>query len=175
MRLTNKASFNRSIVLTLPSGLQWRTTRKMGPFPSWTLLSKQRLMVVYPSLCTGNPCIQTSTYSGIAIITSQPNSVSSIPSPIGPKQCEAGLSCSNKQMNHLRKALTKSKYPKWALDKVEKRINKSTSETIDGVSNQGTTVAQAVTNEVKTKGHIVIHYTQGLCVSIKKICGRYGI
>ena len=32
-----------------------------------------------------------------------------------------------------------------------------------------------VTNEFKTKGHIVIPYTQGLCESIKKICGRYGI
>ena len=31
------------------------------------------------------------------------------------------------------------------------------------------------TNEVKTKGHIVIPCTQGLCESIKKICGMYGI
>ena len=75
---------------------------------------------------------------------------------------------------HLRKALTKCKYPKWALDKVEKRLNKSTCEVIDGANNQGTTVAQAVTNEIKTKGHIVTPYTQGLCESIKKICGRYG-
>ena len=37
------------------------------------------------------------------------------------------------EMDHLRKALTKCKYPKWALDKVEKRLNKSTSETIDGL------------------------------------------
>ena len=79
------------------------------------------------------------------------------------------------EMNHLRKALTKYKYPKWALDKVEKKPNKSTSETIGGINTQGTTGAQAVTNEVKTKGHIVIPYTQGLCESIKKICGRYGI
>ena len=79
------------------------------------------------------------------------------------------------EVDHLRKALTKCKYPKWALDKVEKRLNKSTSEVIDGVNNQGTTVAQAVTNEVKSKGHIVIPYTQGLCENIKKICGRYGI
>ena len=79
------------------------------------------------------------------------------------------------EMDHLKKALTKCKYPKWALDKVEKRFNKSTSETIDGVNNQGATGAQAVTNEVKTKGHIVIPYTQGICESIKKIWGRYGI
>ena len=37
------------------------------------------------------------------------------------------------------------------------------------------TGAQPATNEVKNKGHIVIPYTQGLCESIKKICGRYGI
>ena len=79
------------------------------------------------------------------------------------------------ERDHLRKALTKCKYPKWALDKVEKRLNKSTSEVNDGVNNQGTTAAQPVTNDVKNKGHIVIPYTQSLCESIKKICGRYGI
>ena len=58
---------------------------------------------------------------------------------------------------------------------MERRLNRSTNEVIDGVNNQGTTNAQAATNGVKTKGHIVIPYTQGLCESIKKICGRYGI
>ena len=76
------------------------------------------------------------------------------------------------EKEHLRKALTKCKYPKCALDKVEKRLNRSTREVSDGASNQA---AQPATNEVKTKGHIVIPYTQGLCESIKKICGRYGI
>ena len=79
------------------------------------------------------------------------------------------------EKDHLRKALTKGKYPIWALDKVEKRLNRSTSEVIDRANNQGTTAAQPVTNEVKNKGHIVIPYTQGLCESIKQICGRYGI
>ena len=74
------------------------------------------------------------------------------------------------EMECLRKALTKCKYHKWALDKVEKRLNRSSIEVIDGVNNQGTTGTHAVTNEVKTKGHIVIPYTQGLCESIKKIC-----
>ena len=58
---------------------------------------------------------------------------------------------------------------------MEKRLNRSTSEANDGVNNQGTTAGQPVTNEVKNKGHIVIPYTQGLCESIEKICGRYGI
>ena len=75
------------------------------------------------------------------------------------------------EKDHLRKALAKCKYPKWALDKVEKRLNGSTRQVIDG----GTTSAKPATNEVKNKGHIVIPYTQGLCESIKKICGRYGI
>ena len=41
--------------------------------------------------------IQTSTCSGIVTITCQPNLVSSIPSPIGPPQCVASLSCSNRK------------------------------------------------------------------------------
>ena len=55
------------------------------------------------------------------------------------------------------------------------KTQQATSEVIDGVNNQGTMAAQAATNGVKTKVHIVIPYTQGLCESIKKICGRYGI
>ena len=62
-----------------------------------------------------------------------------------------------------------------ALDKVEKRHNESSWEVSDGAGSQGTTGTKSVTNEVKTKGHIVIPYTQGLCKSIKKICWRYGI
>ena len=50
--------------------------------------------------------------------------------------------------DQLRKALTKCKYPKWALDKVEKRPNRSTIEVIDGANNQGTTAAQVATNKV---------------------------
>ena len=88
--------------------------------------------------------------------------------------------CSNPELlkqekENLRKALTQFKYPKWALDKVEKRLNRSSSEAIDGVNTQGTNGTSAATKEVKSKGHIVITYTQGLCESIKKICGRYGI
>ena len=65
--------------------------------------------------------------------------------------------CSNPELlkeekEHLRKALTKCKYPKWALDKVEKRLNKPSSEAIDGVSNQGTNSTPAATREVKSKG-----------------------
>ena len=88
--------------------------------------------------------------------------------------------CSNpgllqKEMEHLRKALANYNYPKWALDKVKKRLTRSSSEVNDGAKSQGTAGGQPTTNEVKSKGHIVIPYTQGICKSIKKICGRYGI
>ena len=76
------------------------------------------------------------------------------------------------QQSHLRKALTKCKYAKWVLDKMEKRLNRSTREVSDGVSNQA---AEPVINEVKNEGHIVIPYTHSLCESIKKTFGRYGI
>ena len=80
-----------------------------------------------------------------------------------------------KDMEHLRKALTLCKYPKWASDRVEKRLIKPTSEINNGAEVQGTTGTQATTNEVKTKGHIVIPYTKGLGESIKKTCHRYGL
>ena len=88
----------------------------------------------------------------------------------------ASTVCSNpellqKEKQHLRKALTKCNYPKWALDKVEKRLNRSTRQVNDGGNNS----AQPANHGVQSKGHIVIPYTQGLCESIKRICGRYGI
>ena len=75
-------------------------------------------------------------------------------------------------MDHLRKALTQCKYHKWALYEVDKRQNRPSREVTDGTNNQGTTDTKPkpTTIEVKTKGHIVIPYTQGLCESIK-ICG----
>ena len=170
----NRTSYNTSTVLTLPFRLQWRTTRRMGPLPSWAPLLNHRLMGNCLPLCTGNPPALTSTYSGTVTITSQPSLLLSTPSPIGPKQYAAILSFST-EMTHLRNAQIHCKYPKWALDEMERRLNKPSSEASDGANNQGITGAQPATKEVKTKGHIVIPYTQDLCESIKKICGRYGI
>ena len=42
-----------------------------------------------------------------------------------------------KEMQHLRKALTNCNYPKLALDKVEKRLTRSTSEVNDGAKQPG--------------------------------------
>ena len=143
----------------------------MGPSPFWTLLSNQRLMVLCPYLYTGNPHIQTSIYSGTVTITSLPSLVSSKPSPTGLPPCVAILELLQKEKEHLRKARTKCNYPKWALDKVEKRLNRSSRQ----VNDRGNQNAQSANQGMPSKGHIVIPYTQGLCESIKKICGRYGI
>ena len=51
---------------------------------------------------------------------------------------------------------------------VEKRLTKINAEVNNSAEGQGTTGIQPTTNEVKTKGHIVIPYTQGLGGSIKK-------
>ena len=93
----------------------------------------------------------------------------------GHNSVSASLSWSNRKRTTSGRLSSNANIHKWALDKVEKRLNRSTSEVIDGANNQGTTADQPVTNEVKNKGHIVIPYTQGLCESIKMICGRYDI
>ena len=51
------------------------------------------------------------------------------------------------------------------------RLNRSSRQ----VNDRGNQNAQSANQGVPSKGHIVIPYTQGLCESIKKICGRYGI
>ena len=88
----------------------------------------------------------------------------------------ASTMCSNpellqKEKEQLRKVLIKCNYPKWALDKVDKRLNRPSRQVNVG----GNSNAQSANHGVQSKGHIVIPYTQGLCESIKKICGRYGI
>ena len=72
-------------------------TKEDGSIPFLDTIVNLRLMAHYPSLCTGNPHIQTSTCHGTVTITSQPNLVSSTPCPIGPQQCVASMSCLNKK------------------------------------------------------------------------------
>ena len=150
-------------------------------------------MVTYPSLCTGNPHTdQYLQWDSHHLCTGNPHTdqylqwdshhhLSAKFSVTHTLSHRANTVCSKPELlqqekDHLRKVLIKCKYPKWALDKVEKWLNRSTREAIDGVQwldrstreaidgvhNQGTTAAQTATNKVKTKGHIVIPYTQGL-------------
>ena len=50
-------------------------------------------------------------------------------------------------MDHLRKTLTHCKYPKWAIDRVERRLTKPNSEESNDTNNQDTSGAKPTTNE----------------------------
>ena len=92
----------------------------------------------------------------------------------------------NQEMQHLTKALMKCKYPKWALDKVERRFISNNQEESNvrnnhGEQSEGNTDNPSGNPEGRDstkdmyKGHVVIPYTQGLGENIKNICKRYGI
>ena len=88
----------------------------------------------------------------------------------------------NKEIQHLRKPLSKCKYPKWPLDKVERKFTNRSQENSnaepreeDSNSPSGNTIGRDTTQDKHSKEHIVIPYTQELGESIKKICSKYGI
>ena len=93
------------------------------------------------------------------------------PSPIGPPQCAAILSCSKRKNNtsgklSLNATTLNGPWTKW---------RKDLTGLPDRLMMGATTLPSLANHGVKSKGHIVIPYTQGLCESIKRICGRYGI
>ena len=88
----------------------------------------------------------------------------------------------NQEIQYLRKALSKCNYPKWALDKVERKFTNRSQEISnvepkeeDSNSPSGNTIEMDPTKEKYSKGHIVIPYTHGLGGGTKKICRKYGI
>ena len=89
----------------------------------------------------------------------------------------------NKEIQHLREALAKCKYPRWALDKVQSKFLNSNQEegnTQEGTTDQGDNSTSGNTTEGTPRNkpsidHIFIPYAQGLGESIKKICSKYGI
>ena len=90
----------------------------------------------------------------------------------------------NKEIHHLSKALTKCKYPKWALDKVERKFLNNSQENSntegepseeDYNSPSSNTTRRDPNKDKYSKGHTVIPYTQELGESIKNICSKYGI
>ena len=92
-----------------------------------------------------------------------------------------------KETQHLRKALNKCKYLKWALDKVERKYINRSQENSNMGNFQGepseedsnnpsdNTIGRDPTKDKYNKGHIVISYLQGLGENIKKICRKYSI
>ena len=143
----------------------------MVPSPFWTLLSNQRLMGPCPSLYTGNLHTQTSIYSGTVTITSQPSSVSSKPSPIGPSPCAAILSCSKRRNNTSGKLSPNATTPNGPWTKWRKDLTGVPDRSMMGA----TILPSLPTMECKVRATLSYPTPQGLCESIKKICGRYGI
>ena len=80
-----------------------------------------------------------------------------------------------KEMDHLRKALSYCRYPKWAMDRVERRFSQLISEGSNNANTHDAAGIKSTSTEAKTKGNIAIPYNQGLCKSIKKIYSKYGI
>ena len=81
--------------------------------------------------------------------------------------------CSNYQLlkqeeNHLHRALTKCKYPAWALNRIKiKSRNPMQKKSSNSKKNIGTDNIQ--------KPHIVVPYHRGLSESFKKVCSSHGV
>ena len=126
------------------------------------------------------------------------HSLSSKYSVIGTLTHWANLVCTNpellkEELNHLRRALVKCKYPHWAIKRIENKVlnnnwedtgnnnntsNNNTSRDSNDTANSNNkpiiTTNNRPTNKAKI-GQIVIPYTKGTAESIKHICGKYGI
>ena len=92
------------------------------------------------------PTHTKSTYSWTVATTSQQSLVLSTPFTHRVQTVCSNPELLHKEKVHLRMALTQCKYPKWALDKVEKRLNKASREVTNEANNQGTTGSQPTTN-----------------------------
>ena len=82
------------------------------------------------------------------------------------KVVSTGSELVTKELHHLRGVLTKCKYPKWALDKVKRRIfnswedNNTQWENTEATNQPSTNTTRRDPNRDKhSKGHIVIPYT----------------
>ena len=152
---TNRTSYNTLTVLTLPSSLQWRTTRRMAiPFLDTIIKSEadgSLSITVYRKPTNMDHCLQWDSHHHLSAKFSVINTLTH-----GAKTVCSNPELLHKEMDHLRKALTQCKYTKLASDKVEKRLNRPSREVIVGANNQGTVGTKPPTNEVKTRGHIVI-------------------
>ena len=82
--------------------------------------------------------------------------------------------CSTKQQledeqDHIKQALSACKYPKWAMNRVEKkrRVQRQSRN-----KNQG---LRGNTNPTKRRTQITVPYIKGLGENVKNICKRYGV
>ena len=126
-------------------------------------------MVVCPYLCTGY-CTHTNQYlqhdihhhfsakfSVINTLTHRAKTVCSSPELF------------HNEMGHLRKVLTLYNYLKWALDKVERRLNRTSSETSNGVNNRAFLVTKLPLMKLKLRGNLS-YLKHKVFVKVSKRC-----
>ena len=93
-------------------------------------------------------------------------------SVIGTLHHRAKTICSNpqllKQEDHLYRAITRCKYPAWALNSIRIKSRHQTQKKIsNNKKNTGTDNIQ--------KPHIVVPYHRGFSESFKKVCSNHGV
>ena len=92
-------------------------------------------------------------------------------SVIGTLLHRAKTICSNpqllKQEDHLYSALTKCKYPAWALNRMKTKSRSQTKKNSNNPKSTGTDIIQ--------KPHIVVPHHRGLSESFKKVCSYHGV
>ena len=82
--------------------------------------------------------------------------------------------CSNRQHlekehDHIKQALTACKYPKWALNRAQKKTM------MHRQSNHKNKGQRGNTNSIKRRTYITVPYVKGLGESVKNTCKKYGI
>ena len=125
-------------------------------------------MVVYPLLCTGNLLIQTSTYSGIGThnLSAKFSVINTLSHSV--KTVWSNPELIKQEKEHLRKPTHSMQISQVGFGQGGGKGSTSLPvRPLMRVNNQGANGTPDATREVKSKDHIVIPYTQGLCESIK--------
>ena len=158
----------------------------MGPPHFLIPWSNLRQVIYWVLQCTKSPLTLTSAYNGIATIISLPSTVSEIHLPRAKTVCTTP-ELLNKELQHLREALVRCKYPRWAINKIQNKfINNNWVGDGNNNTQAGNNTTQANNNSGGNSedrpprgrpniGHIVIPYVQGLGKSTKNMCAKYGI
>ena len=91
----------------------------------------------------------------------------------------------NEELEHLREALVRCKYPRWAIYKIQNKYNNNWEDNGNNNTNQGedstlgpnrgTCTEVSNNNNKSSAGKIVVSHVQGLGENLKKICSRYGV
>ena len=152
---------------TLPFSLQWRTIKRMGPSLLLDTIVKPEAdgnlsITVYWKPTHTDQYLQwdshhhlSATFRVIHILSPRVQTVCSDPELL------------RKEKTHLRNALTQCKYSKWTFDRVERRLNKLSSETSDGANNQSTQVPNLLPMKLKPKVTL-LYPTQKVSVKVSR-------